>query len=235
MSELIPNDAVKAIQDGVETATIEVGGNTFTTRQVFLPPAEPQPKTLQLHTLTGLAEFVNSFDKSQIACIHIKDAANVWVCGKIDGRHNERAYFAQAVRFSNGKFPFCEYLDQESFIIAVQTCFVPSDARAKLLALVGNLVDEAVNNQHDNGVTQKVTTRRGISMVGAEEVPNPVNLAPYRTFPEIDQPESPFVLRVQKGCQVALFETRNCQWELDAIQGIAEFLKSKIQDVTIIA
>lgn len=235
MSELIPSDAVKAIQDSVITQTIDVGGNVFTTRNVFLPPAEPQPKTLQLHTLTGFAEFINTFDKSKIACIHVQDASNVWACGQIVGRHNERAYFARAVRLGAGKFPFGQYLDQEDFVIGAQAAFVPSETRAKLLSLVGNLIDEAVNNQSDNGITQKVSTRRGISLAGVDEVPNPVLLAPYRTFPEIKQPESSFVLRVQKGCQVALFETLNKEWELAAIQSIADFLRSKIKDVTILA
>lgn len=235
MSDLIPTDAVKAIQDGVVTQTIEVGGSTFTTRAVHLPPAEPQPKTLQIHTLTGFADFVNNFDKSKIDCIHIADPANVWLCGKIEGRHNERAYFARAVRFEAGKFSFGEYLEQEDFIIEAQTCFVPSEIRAKMLALVGNLTDEYVNNQSDNGITQQVSTRRGVSLAGKDEVPNPVSLAPFRTFPEVAQPASPFVLRVRKGCEVALYETANTEWQLAAIMGIADFLKSKIEGVTILA
>ena len=33
-------------------------------------------------------------------------------------------------------------------------------------------------------------------------VPNPVGLAPYRTFTEIGQPESKFVLRLKNGLNV---------------------------------
>lgn len=235
MSKLIPSDAVKAIQDGVTTQTIDVGGDVFTTRPVHLPPAEPQPKTLQIHTLTGFADFVNSFDKTRIACIHIADPANVWACGHIDGRHNERAYYARAVRFEAGKFPFGQYLDQEDFVIAAQACFVESDVRARMLALVGNLTDEYVSNQSDNGVSQQVSTRRGVSLASKEDVPNPVILSPFRTFPEIAQPASPFILRVRKGGEVALFETASTEWQHVAILAISDFLKIKLPDVTILA
>lgn len=236
MSELIPKDAVAAIQAGVETKTIEIGGDIFTTREVFLPPKEPTATTVGVRTLTGLVEFVNNFQwKTRIDHIHVASAARVFVAGPIEGRHNQRTYYAQADRIAGGKFSFGQYLEQEDFIIAAQTCFVPSNSRATLLALVGSLKEEGVRQLDDDGITQTVAVRQGISMSSERKVPNPVVLQPYRTFPEIAQPESPFVLRVRKGGECALFETADCEWELKAIQAIADFLKGKIEGVTIIA
>lgn len=235
MSDLIPQDAVKAIQAGVAVEKIEVNGQTYTTREVYLPPKDPMPSTLSLHTLAGIVDFVGKFDKSKIAYIHVKDAANVYIMGELEGTHRARPYYLQAQPFNGGKFPFGQYQEQEDFIISTQACFVPSDQRASLLAFVGNLRDEAVDNRADDGVTQTVTVRRGISMVTPEKVPNPVTLAPYRTFPEIAQPSSPFILRVRKGCEVALYQTADFEWELKAIQAISDYLKAKIKDVAVIA
>jgi len=236
MSELIPTDAVEAIQAGVETKTIEVGGDIFTTREVHLPPKEPLPSVVVVRTLTGLVEFVNKFQsKAWIDHIHVASAGQVFVAGRIEGRHSQRAYYARADRIAGGKFPFSQYQEQEDFVIAAQTCFVPSETRAKLLSLVGSLKEEGVRQLDDDGVTQTVAVRQGISMSAERKVPNPVILQPFRTFPEIAQPESPFILRVRKGGECALFETADCEWELKAIQAIADFLKGKITDIPIIA
>lgn len=71
-------------------------------------------------------------------------------------------------------------------------------------------------------------------------MPNPVYLAPYRTFREVTQPLSPFVLRMKQGREgglptVALFEADGGKWKLDAIAFIRDFLREKIETVPIIA
>lgn len=60
MSELVPDAAVKAIQDSVPTAVIEVGGAQYVTRPVYEPPRDPVPATVKLNTLTGIVDYVTS-------------------------------------------------------------------------------------------------------------------------------------------------------------------------------
>lgn len=236
MSELIPSDAVKAILNGAAVELITVDGNTFTSREVFLPPKDPMPGTLQVHTLQGIVDFIGKFNKAAIEYIHVKNATEVYVIGALEGRHRARPYYLQATPVAGKKFSFNAFHDQEVFVIGVQVAFVPTEQRAKLLSIVGNLLNETVINQDDDGVTQKVITRRGVSMANKpESAPNPITLSPYRTFPEIPQPSSPFILRIKEGCQVALFETADHQWELQAIQAIADYLTEKIEGVAIIA
>lgn len=62
-------------------------------------------------------------------------------------------------------------------------------------------------------------------------VPNPVTLAPYRTFVEVKQPESKFVFRMRKseeGPQAALFEADGGAWKIEAMQRVKEFLEDKL-------
>lgn len=85
-----------------------------------------------------------------------------------------------------------------------------------------------------------MTARSGIARVEEISVPNPVFLAPFRTFREITQPLSPFVLRMKQGREgglptVALFEADGGKWKLDAIQFIRDYLEGKIETVPIIA
>jgi hypothetical protein len=116
--------------------------------------------------------------------------------------------------------------------------FSPEGDRAKVLSIVGNIKEESVKNTGDDGVTQTVTARAGIARVENVEVPNPVMLYPYRTFREVAQPGSLFVLRLRTG-QVAptcaLFEADGGRWRLEAIDRIAAYLREKLPESTIIA
>ena len=70
------------------------------------------------------------------------------------------------------------------------------------------------------------------------KVPSPVILEPYRTFREIAQPESPYIVRVKsnegKPPSVALFECEGEQWRLRAVDAIKSYLEKSLPDGTII-
>lgn len=66
-------------------------------------------------------------------------------------------------------------------------------------------------------------------------VPSPVRLKPYRTFTEVDQPESNFVFRMKEdkyeGVQCALFEADGGAWKLHAMESIQEYLEEQLEGV----
>jgi hypothetical protein len=247
MSQEFPSDVVQAIKDSVKTEVITIDGRQFATRPVFDPPElpdEPLPGTVQLHTLTGLVQFVQGFpEDGQIGFIQVLNHQTVYVWGKVTGHKKVRPLYAVAAvpdAIRRHSFKFGSYLSVEDFIIGIQTGFAPTGDRAALLALVGNLKDESVRTLADDGVTQTVTARQGVSLVGEVKVPNPVSLAPYRTFAEVDQPLTAFILRVQRGKEgglptVGLFETNDGQWEIGAIQKIQDFIEDEITDIPVIA
>lgn len=81
----------------------------------------------------------------------------------------------------------------------------------------------------------------GVSRVGSEIVDQIVELAPYRTFPEIAQPLSKFLIRFQQSGKdglplVSLFEADGSMWKLEAIQSIKRYLAEnlKTDDVPIL-
>jgi hypothetical protein len=240
--QLIPSDAVKAIQDSTRIETIQVDGELYTTRPVHLPPREPRLDPITIHTLTGLVDFINAEGLADLI-VHVVSATEVEIVSAPEGRYRVRETYAIAnCEPIIGKgFRFGEYQSVEQFVVNLQAQFEPTEARAAVLRVIGNLRQEQVKTLSDDGVTQKVVTSAGISRVENAEVPNPVSLKPFRTFPEIGQPESNFVLRLQQAARdgelpkCALFEADGGQWKLEAIRAIRDYLKAEIADLTIVA
>lgn len=87
----------------------------------------------------------------------------------------------------------------------------------------------------DDGVTQKATIKTGIASKGDAIIPNPVALKPYRTFTEVDQPESAFVFRMREGraggIECAIYEADGGAWEREAMESIKAYLKDALADV----
>jgi hypothetical protein len=96
---------------------------------------------------------------------------------------------------------------------------------AKLIGIVGNLVTEESIRCEDDGITQRVSTKKGVSGRLIEiPVQNPFMLTPYRTFYELEQPTSAFILRVKDG-SAALYEGDGGLWVKAARERICAWLR----------
>lgn len=231
------------IKEGIEkilslggTKVEEVNGRTYENGpKGLIAVTPPQAQTLKINTLTGIVDYVPAKDDM----IHVLDHKTVYVLDKsFSDAWLTRSTYLAAVHDSP-VFKFGQYVDVENFIIALQAMFVQDETTATMLKLVGNIKDEGVSNFNDDGVTQVVTAKTGISLVNNVAVPNPVTLRPYRTFMEIEQPASTFVFRIKgnKGEQpmCALVEADGRMWSLEAIKNIKAWLADKIPGVKIIA
>lgn len=76
----------------------------------------------------------------------------------------------------------------------------------------------------DDGISQQVTIKTGVATVGNAIVPNPVTLKPYRTFVEVEQPESKFIFRMKDGPTAALFEADGGVWRNKAMHEIKKYI-----------
>lgn len=191
----------------------------------------PQADTLHINTLTGIVDYAPTSD----TMIHVVDNALVEVISAaFDDMWLTRSTFLRA-EHEAPVFSFGQFMPSEQFIIALQSQFVQDERTAAILKVVGNLKDENFTNLNDDGVTQSVTARAGISTVATVAVPNPVTLRPYRTFMEVEQPASKFILRMKQGGYCALFEADGHMWRLEAIKNIKRWLAEKIPGIKIIA
>ena len=90
-------------------------------------------------------------------------------------------------------------------------------------------VDRSIKSD-DNGVTQTVQVRKGISFVQNQTVRPIVTLAPYRTFQEVEQPESEFVFRVYDDRSISLTAADGGMWKLAARDAVKHYLTDALAD-----
>ena len=190
---------------------------------------EPRIGSIDVHNLSGIVEYLQSdFDVQLPVIIHVISPTKVEVLTRLNGNLN-RSTLIEATALLP-KINFNEYYDLESFNILLQSCFVPFDSanpmpndREDVLRLVGNVKDEEVMSYGDDGISQQVSAKSGVATVENVPVPNPVHLKPFRTFVEIEQPLSSFVLRMRKGPSAALFEADGGAWKVMAIAEIKAY------------
>ena len=94
------------------------------------------------------------------------------------------------------------------------------------------VLEDSVTNK-DDGFAQTITVKSGINHFIKQEIKNPVMLTPYRTFLEVEQPTSGYLLRVERvGKQpyFYLYETDGGMWAFDAIANIKTWLEETLPD-----
>jgi hypothetical protein len=194
-----------------------------------------------VHTLSGFADYIEA-NKDELTLsefvVHVVGPDRVDLVSKTTGEHHQRFRYITAQNYNRfaavPAFDFGRWMDPEDLIIALQALFQGSNDLAKVLRLLGNIRDEDVKTRADDGVSQSVNARSGIAVVEKVDVPNPVTLAPYRTFPDVGaQPEGSFVFRLRKtpgGVAAALFEADGGAWRNDAVLLIANWLGGRFED-----
>lgn len=238
MSEL-SDKAISEIQNAVMPIILtDKAGNEYTSRQVFPVNAKPMPMPgmLQVSTLTGLVDFIHATKDfgEEAAFIHVVSHCEVELLSGVYGPAKQRTRYVNASfeALLGKSFIFGTFYEKESFVVGLQSLFEPTPERADVLKVIGTIKENQVREYADDGVTQTVSAKAGVALVSEIVVPNPVILQPFRTFREIDQPASPFILRVRAGKempQCALFEADGGRWKLEAIGRIKEYLEDKIE------
>lgn len=235
-----PDERVVDIVDGNGSHRIFVVNEDGNTSEIR-PYIERAERPLEINTLTGLIDYIKSAKErfESPLFLHVYDEKTVALRGVLDrdgGRETLVMAHAIAPNFSYGRFH-----DSEELIIAFQSKFVKTEDRDLLLKVIGNVKEENVRSTGDNGVSQAVTIKTGIASADDVLVPNPVTLAPYRTFLEVEQPSSDFIFRMKDGPTGAIFEADGGAWRNKAIVNVREYLAEELADeinlgrITIIA
>lgn len=205
-------------------------GYQFTDKKMHLVQ-EPQVKKISTNTLRSIVDYIISepdmVDWGQFI-IQIENSRTVHLFTDTLVNTKDRDYIMTA-KAMTPEMEFDTFFGAENFNIMLQSRFVNTEDRDILLRVVGNLKDEAVQQLNDDGVSQKVTIKSGIATVSDVKVPNPVVLAPYRTFAEVNQPESRFIFRMREGGYCGLFEADGGAWKLETINNIREYLEEELQ------
>ena len=100
--------------------------------------------------------------------------------------------------------------------IELRSLCIPNEGTAYLLDLLSRMTNENSVSTNDNGVTQTVEARQGVALNALVEIKPRVMLRPFRTFLEVEQPESEFLLRVDPDEGIGFFEADGGIWKLEA-------------------
>lgn len=175
---------------------------------------------LKINTLTGLINYIKSNleRESKQLFLHVVDEETVELKGLLEADGSRETLVKASAIVPN--IYYDTFLSAEDFIISLQSKFVPNNDREILLKVMGNATDENVKSIGDDGVSQSVAIRQGVASKAEVKVPNPVVLAPFRTFLEVEQPESQFIFRMKDGPRGAIFEADGGAWRNQAIKNI---------------
>lgn len=215
-----------------ETKILTVGGKDYSTNQIFRV-TDPIPAALVVTTLSALVDYIKTgLDKkcSSNLLVHVKSPKEVLLYSELRG-DAERETYMQCKALLPDNTQFDRFMNAEQFNIMLQSSFVQNEDRDILLKVTGCIQDKAVKEVGDDGVSQAVVMKTGVAQVENVKVPNPVVLAPFRTFQEIRQPESKFIFRMQSGPCAALFEADGGAWRNDAMNLIKEYLEDELTGV----
>lgn len=212
---------------------------------VFAPVPEdaPVPEPYTFFTLDGIVDYIKAnveglipSDTEDDLILHVVDQCTVRLMSHPSANQKKRYCIAKCeahvplIRFG-------QWLDSESFNTMLLSTFIPTDSREVLFKVISNLVKEQNCNLADDGVSQVVTVKQGITTASNITFKNPVCLQPMRTFPEVDQPESNFTLRVNENALISLHEADGGAWKNEAVANIKNYLSEKLahQNVVVIA
>lgn len=240
---------------------VEHAGLTYADKALTRIPDElPVNKIdpLEVSTLSALMQYLKAdpdglYTDEHGPIVHVVDPTHVEVVTRALGESQRRQTWLRATALvprlltseagsSEAKWPI------EDMSVHVRTCFVDSPskvdedgdevtevsetARAALVRFLGTWVQTDQIEAADDGVTQTVTVRSGISLNNQGKAPNLMDLRPIRTFHEIEQPSSPFVLRCYKGGIASLTTADGGAWRLKAIDAIRAHLSYRLPEGT---
>ena len=106
--------------------------------------------------------------------------------------------------------------------------FSPGPGVDYLLDLLSRMSKDSGVTTRDNGVSQEVEARQGVSLKAMVTVKPRVALRPFRTFLEVEQPVSEFLLRLDDDGNVGLFEADGGMWQQTAKASIAAYFEDKL-------
>ena len=218
-----------------EANILTINRDTYTDKQVHRIDNNLRAAAIEMNTLSSLVDYAKAFadEMSDQMLVQVVSPTEVKLISCLDADRKRECLVNVSAMIP--EFAYGRYMDHESFIIALQSKFIDNDDRALLLRFAGTVKDESVAQYGDDGVTQTATVKTGITSVEKAIVPNPVILRPYRTFVEVEQPDSAFVFRMRqsegRGVECAIFEADGGAWKNAAMRKIKGYLQSELSEL----
>ena len=230
-------DAIDRIVELAKPYTIKTddGRRYCTTYLREVKPEVELPTRYSVDTLAALVKLIRTegIDHSPRLYVRVDSARRVMV--DTTYTHKEYAEFSRLPLYEAVSdvpdITVNESISQERAIVELQSLYAITEDRDYLLSLLSRIdVNQGVSSV-DNGISQEVSVRTGAVLKEQQTVQPIVHLQPYRTFLEVEQPASDFLLRLDKDGRPALYEADGGAWKLEAKRNIAAYLGEQLADL----
>lgn len=240
----IIKDAIEKVEELAKNAVEvkEIAGHTYlidgSSYEEIIPNPYPIPKTYGFSSLDGLVKMVRkehtnitaACDTDDVLFINVTSPTTVDVSTGLDGCNRRAMLYHSGYEFSR-KWIGANWFEHEEAMIVLRSQFIQNEGTEYLLDFLSRVSDENSVSSDDNGMTQTVQVKKGIALNTREPVKPIVTLKPYRTFLEVDQPESAFLIRVRDGMQVGIIEADGGMWRIAARRNIVAYLENELKEL----
>lgn len=212
--------------------TYEIDGHTYASQDLKrIDPPKYTPKAIDVTGLDSVCKLVRNEVKAvgRKIFVQIKAYNQVQVFSTYDDRY-ERSYLYRCTA-DTPSVTVNRFNPYENAVIELRSLYIPDKDTEYLLQLLSSISSESKVVSTDNGVTQSVEAKQGIALSQMVQVKSRVSLKPFRTFIEVDQPESEFLLRISSDGKIGLYEADGGVWKLEATRNVAGYFEETLHDL----
>lgn len=223
--------AIEKILELAPVQIFDVEGKPYSTQKlVYIPPVVDRPERLKVNGLDSIVKLIRTeLDKiDTTVLVRVTSETHVEVMTTYLGDYSRNTLYVAETDvpgFRDG------WRDRETAMIQLRSLFIPGEGTEYLLDLLSKVSKDDKVSTMDNGVTQTVEARMGIALKESVEIKPRVPLQPFRTFLEVAQPESEFLLRLDEEGRIGLYEADGGVWRLEAKRNIMNWLTVQLGDL----
>jgi hypothetical protein len=212
--------------------TYETEGAVYASRELFfIDDKKRRPRCIDVTGLDSICKLVRN-EAGHIGrqiFVRVSDYKEVSVFTTLDS--DEERFYLYKCAADTPSVTMGRFLPYENAVIEIRSLYIPTPDTDYLLKLLASVSTESKVTSSDNGVTQKVEAKAGIALSTLVEVKPRVVLKPFRTFVEVDQPESEFLLRISDKGEIGLFPADGGVWKLEATRNVAGYFEKELHDL----
>ena len=191
-------------------------------------------RPIDLTSLDAVVQFVRTeavhmTDSILYLTIPTHKRVNCFTSPNADKR-NHRTFFYEADATDVPGWEANMKMGFEEAQIALRTRFQETPDALYAQKLLSDISTGSQVTFNDNGVATTVTTTKGVSLQAKEVIRPIVRLRPYRTFQEIEQPASEFLIRLSDRA-ISFIEADGGMWKLTARKSIKAYLEENLSDL----
>lgn len=231
-------DFVDKIVEVAKPEISMISGRSYSTKPLYrVEEVVDMPKLVELSSLDGVVKIIKQ-DCAELPSplfVQVEAADYVKVFSDFAPPELSDIQFKRfpvcSARFADTSIDSDRTMDYETAMIALRSRFIPNEGTAYLLGLLSSITTEHSAKSEDNGMTQSVTVKAGVALKERVEVRPRVKLQPFRTFFEVEQPESEFLIRILPEEQIRILQADGGMWKMTAKRNIKEYFENELSDL----